>query len=435
MTKLNLRSKLNLLYLGFFAILVFSLCDNGPEVTNPDPTTIVEPNPFTFASDTNKGFHIISWQYFLWLTEKEEGQDKLRFETLHTVNELNPNNPKTDGVILTQSSKSSKSALPTDVNQAFSDGILVDHNGRAVYTSIYMNDIYFDFVMKNKLNTIEGLQNVHDTVNFPVGSFSLKAAWKIVSPEDGDMSNFYTTTAKITKLTTNDDGKVVESDELITEKVALVGFHIGVTVNGHPEMIWSTFEHDQNAPNAPDPMIDDTLVADKDYTFYTKGELAGACNVNATLSLDEATQTLKPITQVFNQYPNGGGNNENQKNIVDLNNSTHASLPDNSVWKNYIEVGAIWFNDVDKLKPNTSYTSKDGLLTGSTRLSNAVIETFTQKDFNFNQCFSCHNTMGVVAIPGSLKTDDKYLLGGKNVLTSHILTKNYLNLVQIDIKK
>lgn len=411
--------------------MVFSLCDNGPGDPNPDPDanfTIEKPDPFNFSSSSNKVFHEISWQYFLWLTEKDNG--KLRFETLHTVNELNPDNPKTDDMVLIQSSKSSKGKLPTDVNQAFSDGILVDHNGRAVYTSIYMNDIYFDFVMKNKLNTIEGLQNVHDTTNFPIGAFSLKAAWKIVSPEDGDMKNFYTTTAKVTKLTTNSDGKVVESNELIEEKVALIGFHIGVVVNGHPEMIWSTFEHDKNAPNGQADMTDQTKVADKDYTFYTKETEAVACNVNATLSLDEGTQKLNPITQVFTQYQNGGGDSINDANITSLNDSIHGILPDNSVWKNYIEVGAVWFNELDGLQPNQSFGFNDSKLTGSNRLSNAVIETFTQKDMNFNQCFSCHNTMGLTDVP-----DLKYLLGGKNVMTSHILTKNYLNLVKVDNAK
>ncbi len=61
------------------------------------------------------------------------------------------------------------------------------------------------------------------------------------------------------------------------------------------------------------------------------------------------------------------------------------------------------------------------LITGSTKLSNSVIETFTQAIDSENECFSCHNTMSLTAVPS-----DKAVIPGKNVLTSHILLQNYL---------
>jgi len=91
-----------------------------------------------------------------------------------------------------------------------------------------------------------------------------------------------------------------------------------------------------------------------------------------------------------------------------------------SMWQNYHEVGAVWFNEANALKPDWSLATNAALETGSKTLSNSVIETFTQDSFNQNSCFSCHNTTqynSSMGIP----------IDGKNVLTSHILLKNYAN--------
>jgi hypothetical protein len=112
-----------------------------------------------------------------------------------------------------------------------------------------------------------------------------------------------------------------------------------------------------------------------------------------------------------------------------LNAKMHRAMPRSSVWRNYAEVGAIWFVKKDALKPNSAFVSSDTLLTGSKVLSNSVIETFTQADTDLNQCFGCHNTTPLTTVPTNAQ-----IVPGKNVLTSHILITNYLEKTMQPIK-
>lgn len=371
-----------------------------------------EPDPATFKSTSNHAFHQISWEYFLWLTSQAE-DEKLVFETMYSDGAINPK------------SKDDTNHILGGVQQANSEGILVDRNGRAVYTTMMINDTYRDFVLDKKLYEAQALLDFPDTTSFPVGSLSLKAAWKIVADGE-DTTGMYTTVAEI-KLLTDDNGSIGIPESPDTRKdveVALVGFHIAIVVEGHPEAIWATFEHVNNAPYVADGQRADQSVSEEDYTFYAAKTKMADSNVNGkpVLSLDEATQRLAPVTQVALQYRLGGGSSVNQNNIDRLNATMHSRLPADSIWRNYFEVGAIWFNKIDALNPNWNPDSDtQGLITGSTTLSNSVIETFTQAIVSQNECFSCHNTMSVTTVaPGTP------VIPGKNVLTSHILLQKYL---------
>ena len=389
---------------------------------SPSPVSFPEPDPHAFESKSNLAFHQISWEYFLWLTsEAEDG--KLVFETMYT------------DAAITPESKDDTNHILGGVQQANSEGILVDRNGRAVYTTMMINDAYRDFVLDNKLYDAKSLLEFTDTTSFPVGALSLKAEWKIVADGE-DTTGMYTTDAEI-KLLTDDNGSIGIPENPETQKgvrVALVGFHIAIVVNGHPEAIWATFEHVRNAPYVADGQLRDKSVSEESYTFYAAKTEMKDCNVNGkpVLSLDAATQKLAPINQVALQYRLGGGSSVNQNNIDQLNAKMHNRLAADSIWRNYFEVGAVWFVHKNVLRPNWNPNSGitlikkkripgKELITGSTKLSNSVIETFTQAIDSENECFSCHNTMSLTAVPS-----DKAVIPGKNVLTSHILLQNYL---------
>ena len=383
---------------------------------------IPKPQPQYFPTGstvTNCDFHLISWQYFLWLTEKVNG--KLRFETFFTNKAIQPD------------TKNDTYQVLDIVEQALSKGMLVDLNGRAVYGNIMINDIYRDWVLDNKLYDPKTFLNFDSTADFPVGSMSLKATWKIVQPEEG-VSNLYTTTADIQLLTlVNGVPRIPKENTQIQKdvKVALTALHIAVVVKGHPEFIWSTFEFKDNAPdfhadsnNKVDQGMNDP-VSDKDWLFYTANTVARNTNANnaATLAfVDEKLQILSPVTQVARQYAQGGGNSINQENIKHLNANVLGQLSSTgSIWKNYFEVGAVWFNtEIGSLKPNWNPNVDSTMLTGSLTLSNSTIETFTQKVRSQNECFSCHNTNPVTNVPLNMS-----VLPGKNANTSHILLKSY----------
>lgn len=399
----------------------------------PEPNYKTFPCGYTVDSDggaTNLAFHEISWQYFLWLTETVDVKAKkmLRFESMFNDASINMKaiNPK------------SKSHILAGIQQAGSNSVLVDENGRAVYTSMIINTTYRDFVRKNKLYTPDGLRDFSDTTNFPKGSMSMKASWKIVPKGEKPPKGAYTREATLYKvvnidgnLTTSDNYKDPAKRETIKEQVALVGFHIAVVVNEHPEFIWATFEHNENAPslllkNSTEP-VSDEYVSDKDFTFYKAKTPASMCNISnlGTLEIDENQKItgaygVDAATQVYRRYQYGGGTDSNQINISNLNDLVHSKLPENSLWNNYHEVGAVWFNVADGLKPNWSLTLADSIETGSKTLSNSTIETFTQDPNQQNSCFSCHNTT-------SYNPTEGVGIEGKNVLTSHILLKNYYN--------
>lgn len=383
-------------------------------VPTPDPNSIPD-------DPTKCDFHQLSWQYFLWLTEEVDGQ--LRFETMFTNKAITPEYQDDTYHVL------------DIVEQALSKGMLVDQSGRAVYSSIIINDVFQKFVLDNKLYDRETMAAFDPNTSFPVGSITLKTSWKIVQPGE-DTSNMYTQKSDIELLTMVDGQPRIDKDNPTIEKdveVALIGLHIAFVTNNHPEFIWATFEFDNNAPDFPENAGINTPVSPDNWLLYAANTTAGSVNTdNAGILefVDQDAQTLKPITQVARQFKNGGGDSTNQGNIEQLNQSVKDQLNASSVWRNYFEVGAIWFNNTDLLKPDWNPNVDDSILTGSLQLSNSTIETFTQKIVSENECFSCHNTMGVADLPPNVP-----LLQGKNINLSHVLLKNYAEGTEAPPKK
>ena len=309
---------------------------------------------------------------------------------------------------------------------------MVDLQGRPIYYSIHSNSTFGNFIKQNGLTNPAKLRAFDPNASFPTGSLTLKAAWKVVAAGE-DVSAFYTRSAQVALLTTK-NGKIALSGRTVRARVALVGFHIAGAVNGHPEMIWATFEHVRNAPDLPkavNDMAPNDVVSDKDWTFYKASTPFKDCNINSAgsgaLKLDNAKQMLSPVTQVCRIIPFGGGRQSNIDNIKSMNASVHSQLKD--VFNNYFEVGAIWFSSPNALKPNCTFQpgalecpAQPGtpLLTGSTELSNTAVETFTQAQSAQNNCFACHNTVQVFAPNTTAPT-----LPGLNVDISHVLINTY----------
>jgi hypothetical protein len=398
---------------GVFTAAAFSPCAfaasekcTAPKEWFPHSQT-PRPDDAAFESTGNCVFHQWSWQMFLWLTQDVDG--KPRFVGFQSPQSL---------LGLKQRQflpRMSKSPLPESLDeylQAGTDGIMVDLQGRAVYYSQYINDTFADFMTSHDLTDPAKVQALDPNTAFPIsgtrGAMELKASWKIVSEGD-DVSDMFTMSTEVARLV-NQGGKIL-IDETRREKVevALVGLHIAGIVKGHPEMIWATFEHKRNAPNVIEATCTakncasvppGSVISDEDFTFYKAGTTYANCNQNPAstdqLKLDEATQTLTPSTQACRQFefgndPSDASTANNDKNIADLNDSVDAQLDPKNVFRNYSEVGAIWFLDGSKLKPGMALATDDNL-TGSLKLSNATIETFTQTQSVMNNCFRCHNT-------------------------------------------
>jgi hypothetical protein len=377
------------------------------------------------ANPNNCDFHQWSWNAFLWLTQDVNGEPRFAGMPANGI-EAEP------GVLDPLIARSAKARTFDIIEQAGPNGIMVDLQGRPIYYSIHSDSTFGDFIKDNGLSDPAKLRAFNPDTSFPVGSLTLKAAWKVVAPGE-DVSSFHTRQAKIALLTTM-NGKIVVSDKTKTVEVALVGFHIGGTVANHPEMIWATFEHLQNAPDLPKSMNStgpNEVVSDKNWTFYKANTQFKDCNVNSAgsgaLKLDETAQTLSPVTEVCRLVPYGGGAASNVANIRSLNDSVHSQLT--GVWNNYFEVGAIWFVANNGLKPNCTFqpgslecraNPNTPILTGSTQLSNTAVETFTQSQSAQDNCFACHNTVQVSS-PNTTAPS----LPGLNVDISHVLINEY----------
>ena len=190
--------------------------------------------------------------------------------------------------------------------------------------------------------------------------------------------------------------------------------HILGRVANHPELIWSTFEHDSLAPDydwKTDKKDTTSTVLSKDnYLFYNKNTTVSNCPMNNT------SQSPAGFTNVFNMFPNGmaesfTSNNlpshrdsANDVNVKALNKSVISQLAGvQGPWKNYFYKGALWLDDPSPAvfypgNPNM-YFLTNPFLRGSRAISNITMETFLQLDYSHiyatgsSNCFDCHSTM------------------------------------------
>lgn len=400
-----------------------------PQSQTPKP----DPN---IDFDSRCKFHQWAWQSFLWMTQEVDKKGTLRFETFPTEADVLAGRTKPDGTLrlVPRTSKNDRAESLASINQAGESGVLVDQNGRAVYYSQHYNPQMAKEVIERKWNipkVLTALSVNYPNTEFSVGDVELKASWKIVSEGD-DTSTLFVREAQIDELVDVNGAIKLNPKKQITIKVALVGLHIVGWVNGHPEAIWSTFEHVNNAPDYGFEQNANDAVSDQDYTFYKANTKAVDCNQlnSARLTLDQKKQTLSPVTQVARVFPFGfpaGSTNPNITIIKDLNASVWKQLAKGNIWKNYMEGGAIWTHGTNQFGPNKTF--QDQLL-GCTTLSNTVIETFTQNLASQHNCFSCHNTL--MYSPSNLALDP---LRGTNLNLSHLILDAYNPEEQSPLKK
>lgn len=205
------------------------------------------------------------------------------------------------------------------------------------------------------------------------------------------------------------------------EKVlALVGMHVVGTVEGHPENIWVTIEHVNNAPNSMYHYKDSTgeirSASDSGRTnwLYSDGtqvtsitELAQACTehmVNIGIGNERclgekpgdivSSASAKPIgaSNVTRLNPWGSVQSSGTASVVDqntqliaLNNDVKTRLQEvlaGDARQNYFVSGAVWTSD-GSIPTSGEFPS----ITGTTTLANTTMETFHQ-DIG---CFTCHS--------------------------------------------
>ena len=413
--------------------------------------------------DADCPFYQNAWQRFLIAT-KSDGKGVPDFLTYPTIRDVFvPSVPTLRNV---------DPALPlldAGINQAKSQGILIDQNGNPVFYAIHVNAAFKTFVSANGLRTVSDLQKVKQDLALPSGIVELKSAWEIV-PDTAPLTNYakyFTVRAQVPCLTIV-NGAVVPTQKVRNVTVALLALHVVFSLDNHPELIWTTFEHinsgggRDNAPAAsvnPAKNPTDPIDSLNSYPLYKPGTLIADTYVTKTLPnyasfFDEATQSFVKTgvlsTPVYRLFP--GSKSDGMKPDDSAEDGDVHVLDHNvaglftSAWaadkrRFYQLVGGIWLDDSSGTNPakqrfeaDSDFSNDPGATTddpnspvaGEDRLSSTAMESFTQSETGisiFPNCFSCHDTHAVKSDkrPGGLASEQ--LMPAARLNVSHVFSK------------
>jgi len=340
--------------------------------------------------------------------------------------------------------------VQSEQGQATGD-VLMSQNGSLVYYLTMVNDVYAYYLTMRK-----NLLGV--SANFPTNAkerdaickyahlhgitlpdsnalaIELKSSWVEASTlPDTTGAGYITIRADIQQYDTTSNTRWIPNGHKIV-KMAMVGMHIVGSVAGHPEMIWATFEHTNNTPNAayayldknshvkhvpqdggsgwlfsknaadPNPnvahmganVIDtqrhiygDTIIADSGYRIGASNTLRSQPWGTTADSISNAEDTTSA---------------RSNSQILSINNSILGMLAPGDVRSNYLFIGATWTNDgaapnrdsYGRHGANNQIDTANGVAIGTNVLSNSTMETYMQS--TVRSCFFCHSTHQ--ALPG-----------------------------------
>jgi hypothetical protein len=391
-------------------------------------------------------FYQRAWQTFLFSTDQVKGTPRFLTVNYKTYAQVfGEDKPagllRGPGDMLILAPRTIESALTTeaeDVVQAGSNSILIDQSGRPIFYNIIMNPNFVSFVKTNKYTDVQKLKSAPASQELPVGAVEYKAAWQII---DSVLVSDHriTSQALVPWLISDGNGKLkVDTNRPLHQvTVAMIGLHVVFRPEGHPEMVWATFEYHRNAPsikgnplainkncpNTGEPS-DETVVDDgKPYLLYANGIAFKDANKRpqALSVVDDVKQIFAPRNNIVRAFPFSAcfpGLNlshavtEIDPAIVSLNQHVLDNLKadDRRV---YSLVGAVWLDEPHN--PNSDLAFKEGQgfddfqLGGEDRLSSTSMESMTQ--IGSPNCFSCHDT------------NDKGNLSAKRINVSHIFRR------------
>ncbi|BDY03478.1 hypothetical protein [Ferrimonas sp. YFM] len=356
------------------------------------PPLVVANNPTTGEPEFCE-FYQFSWDWMRYLVspvsqdkfDEPRWQDQSLFPLLETRGTNSCDDSYPANALMVRSMKSMKDSspfvLPERIDQAFADAIY-DQNGNIVLYEIRFSQNLCD------------VTKIQSQPNFPGGTLEMKTAWRILGDDEANSGNYYVMQAVIAENS-------VERTQTLT--LGLVGLHLAISADNHPEMVWVTLEHQDNNPLCDD--LGPTVTGGPwSFTSASCAQTPSDCQFNQTVKAAGLTKTgLR--TEICQGYahaskPDDRDYSLNTQLVNKLNSyiggedsifaqqGTPESL---QVWKNYFVVGALWVSDVEK-------DSTPDNQRGSLQLANTVMETQFQRDAPWGKgtmnCFECHNYSG-----------------------------------------
>ena len=424
---------------------------------------------------TDCPFYQGAWQRFLIATQPDNHGSPafLSYASIEDLfdHEVSPTFAKQSGRLLsvaprTIQNPNSPPNINQGINQAGLRGLLIDQGGHPIFYAIHVNRNFQKFLADNQLHNKYQLQNANSQLKFPPGIVELKSAWQIVS--DAPRPNYFTIRANVPVLFIS-NGAIVPIEKTREVTVALIALHVVFSLQGHPEMIWSTFEHidaDGNRDNAPaapanpSQVSGDPVVSESSFPLYEGGTLASAANIlpkdsEYVAHFDEQTQTFNKggsvfATSIYRLFPGSktDGHKEDDSSeddeTISINNNMRmlfaaAKIPASDKRQFYQLVGAVWLDKPKyftlgrsfEIRSNQSTDDKGSVMGGEGRLSNTAIESFTQAETAQPNCFSCHDTRAIKddAPPHNV------ILKSKLLNVSHIFSKFLSGLIATNAER
>jgi hypothetical protein len=316
------------------------------------------------------------------------------------------------------------------VNQVTSDGVLIDRDGYPVFYGIHVNPAFADFIHRHDLATPEGiLAPSGSALTFPAGVAEYKSAWRVLT-DPAQYADYLTVRARVPKLSVMNGRVSADPTSTYVATVGLVGLHVVFAIEGHPEMIWATFEHvdrNGNADLTPQALVNPQLDTkpllispNVEYVLFRRGsapfiDQAAPALADYAASLDvEGRRFVRDdapfTTPVYRVYPGSNMTRSSEDDeVLLLNAGVRAEMLADGLGNsdrriNYRLVGATWLD-----RPETSFTTdasfanapdqttKTGPVAGQDALSSVAMESFTQVDRP--GCFSCHDTQAIAVSP------------------------------------
>lgn len=305
----------------------------------------------------------------------------------------------------------------SDLGEAFpnpsSKAWLADKNGNLVWYEVLVNKDEFEYFYQHEFyNSVQqykaakaghALDLPKGNLSGKVGAMEFKAAWLTVTdPENSKWNRYKMTRANIC----SDDGHCKKHN------FALVGLHIIHKTSSQASWIWSTFEHQDNAPDMD--KLSEVTVND-DFTFYNpickpqaidpmcvNGVInqKTSCDVNVSpqyaLSFLNGESTGKCLAYPIQVAREFSIVNSDENPVLDTNKAAHALIQQankDSVYQYYNLINVLW-NDspVDEnagKKVPINQLSETGFRPNDSALpvANTVLETYIQN----TTCVACHS--------------------------------------------
>jgi len=238
-------------------------------------------------------------------------------------------------------------------NQAGEPRPLIDIKGNYTFYDVRMNHTLYDFILECRLTPDNRCRNRKmDERRFPPGSHEMKIAWMILDGQDPE--NYITSKGWV---------KNPDTGKCSSELLGMVGFHLVMATDHHPEMIWSSWTHKDN-----NPLCSERVRELRKYSYYSKDS-----------SIPINTYVEGVPSNICNPSRAQGPVDKKVLLIEQLKRG-YARAMRGTVGGNYEMLGAIWTKD-------GAMPSRTDEQRGALALAHPEMESYYQGELN---CFSCH---------------------------------------------